>query len=60
MLGAYAKNWIVNIEDISDFVRKQRQNIKSDCAELITERETVYSVFNSEMQQKLRLSAWIE
>lgn len=58
LLAAYAKDWIVNIEDISDFVRKQRENIKSDCAELITARETVYSVFNSEMQQKLGLSAW--
>ncbi len=47
MPGAYAKDWIVNIEVISDFVRKQRQNIKSDCAELIPTRETVYSVFNS-------------
>ncbi|MBW4687398.1 MAG: DUF4291 domain-containing protein [Komarekiella atlantica HA4396-MV6] len=60
MLGAYAKNWIVNIEDISDFVRKQRQKIKSDYAELITARETVYCVFDTKIQNKLGLSAWTE
>ncbi|MEH1871258.1 DUF4291 domain-containing protein [Nostoc sp.] len=60
VLAAYAKDWIVNIENISDFVQKQRQNIKSDCAELITPQERVYSVFDTETQAKLRLSAWTE
>ncbi|MEH2402943.1 DUF4291 domain-containing protein [Nostoc sp.] len=60
VVAAYAKDWIVNIEDISDFVQKQRQNIKSDCAELITPQERVYSVFDTETQAKLRLSAWTE
>ncbi|MDF5708106.1 MAG: DUF4291 domain-containing protein [Nostoc sp. S4] len=60
VLATYAKDWILNIEDISDFVQKQRQNIKSDCTQLITPRETVYSVFNSETQEKLRLAAWTE
>ncbi|MEH2228350.1 MAG: DUF4291 family protein [Nostoc sp.] len=60
VLAAYAKDWIVNIEDISDFVQKQRQNIKSDCAELITPQERVYSVFDTKTQAKLRLSAWTE
>ncbi|MEH2313933.1 MAG: DUF4291 domain-containing protein [Nostoc sp.] len=60
VLAAYAKDWIVNIEDISDFVQKQRQNIKSDCTELITPQERVYSVFDTETQAKLRLSAWTE
>ncbi|MEH2250524.1 DUF4291 family protein [Nostoc sp.] len=60
VLAAYAKDWIVNIEDISNFIQKQRQNIKSECAELITPRETVYSVFDRETQAKLGLSAWTE
>ncbi|MEH2213516.1 DUF4291 domain-containing protein [Nostoc sp.] len=60
VLAAYAKDWIVNIEDISDFVQKQKQNIKSDCAELITPQERVYSVFDTKTQAKLRLSAWTE
>ncbi|MDZ8241517.1 MAG: DUF4291 domain-containing protein [Nostoc sp. ChiQUE01a] len=60
VLAAYAKDWIVNIEDISDFVQKQRQNIKSGCEQLITPREIVYSVFDVETQEKLGLSAWTE
>ncbi|BAY08935.1 DUF4291 domain-containing protein [Calothrix sp. NIES-2098] len=60
VLAAYAKDWILNIEDISDFVQQQRQNINSDCAQLITPRETVYSVIETETQKKLELSAWIE
>ncbi|MBW4561352.1 MAG: hypothetical protein KME32_09355 [Mojavia pulchra JT2-VF2] len=50
----------MNIEDISDFVQQQRQNIKSDCAELITPQETVYSGCDTKMQTKLGLSAWTE
>ncbi|MBX9256510.1 hypothetical protein H1Q63_21735 [Desmonostoc muscorum CCALA 125] len=46
--------------DDHSFVQKQRQNIKSDCEQLITPREIVYSVFDSETQEKLRLSAWTE
>lgn len=57
MLTAYAKDWIVHIEDISEFVQKQRQNIKSDCIELITPRETVYPVFDTETQNRLGLSS---
>lgn len=60
VLAAYARDWIVKIEDISEFVQKQRQNINSDCAELITPQETVYSVFDSQTQTKLRLSACTE
>jgi hypothetical protein len=60
VLAAYAKDWIMNIEDISDFVKTQRQNIKSDCEQLITPQEIVYSVFDVETQEKLGLSAWTE
>lgn len=60
VLATYAKDWILNIEDISDFVQQQRQNINSDCAELITPRETVYPVIEKETQKKLELSAWTE
>lgn len=58
VLAAYAKDWILKIEDISDFVKQQRQNINSECAQLITPRETVYSVIEKETQKKLELSAW--
>ena len=60
VLAAYAKDLIVNIEDISQFVQQQRQNINSECMELITPRETVYSVVDPKIQQQLGLSAWIE
>uniref|UniRef100_UPI003013A234 DUF4291 family protein n=1 Tax=Hassallia byssoidea TaxID=482630 RepID=UPI003013A234 len=60
ILASYAKNWIVKIEDISEFVHQQRQNIKSDCTALITPRETVYSVIDIEIQQKLGLSVFTE
>ncbi|OUL24170.1 DUF4291 domain-containing protein [Nostoc sp. 106C] len=60
VLATYAKDWILNIEDISNFVQQQRQNINSDCAELITPRETVYAVIEKETQKKLELSAWTE
>lgn len=58
ILAAYSKEWIVNIEDISDFVQQQRQNIKSHCAELITPQEKVYPVCELQIQKKLELSAW--
>ncbi|MBD2338176.1 DUF4291 domain-containing protein [Calothrix sp. FACHB-156] len=59
-LANYAKDWILHIEDISDFVQQQRQNINSDCAQLITPRETVYSVSDQQTQKQLGLSAWTE
>jgi len=36
------------------------QNLKSGCAELITPRETVYPVIDTEIQQKLGLTAFTE
>lgn len=60
MLASYAENWIVKIEDISEFVHQQRQNIKNGYTELITPRETVYSVIDIEIQQKLGLSVFTE
>ncbi|OCQ97171.1 hypothetical protein BCD64_16585 [Nostoc sp. MBR 210] len=60
VLAAYAKDWIVKIEDISDFVKQQRQNLNFDYTELITPQEKVYPVFDSEIQKKLGLTAWTE
>jgi Domain of unknown function (DUF4291) len=58
-LAAYARDWIVHIENISDFVYQQRQNIQkigsNDYVELMTPRETVYPVTDVEITQKLRL-----
>jgi len=60
ILAAYARDWIDHIEDISEFVRQQRKNINSGCTELITPQESVYSVVDTNIQQKLELSAWTE
>ncbi|WP_199337416.1 MULTISPECIES: hypothetical protein [unclassified Nostoc] len=60
MLAAYAKDWIVHIEDISNFVKQQRQNLNCNYTELITPQEKVYPVFDSDIQKKLGLSAWTD
>lgn len=56
-LAAYpSSNWILAIEDISEFVQEQRQNIRSDCKHLIVPTEKVYPVLNCVIAQKLQLS----
>lgn len=55
VLNAYARDRIVNIED-SPFVQQQRQNIKSDCAELYIPRETVYPIVDGNTATRLGLS----
>lgn len=48
------------IEDIPEFVQQQRQKINSDYRELITPQESVYSVVDTKIPQKLELSARTE
>lgn len=60
MLAAYSKDWIVNVEDISDFVQQQRQNLNSGYTELMTPQEKIYSVCDPKIQQKLELSVCTE
>lgn len=55
-LTTYAGDWILAIEDISEFVLEQRQNIRSDCQDLIVPVEKVYPVLNCDIAQKLQLS----
>jgi hypothetical protein len=42
VLTRYAREWIVQIEDISDFVAEQREHARGDYAQLIVPRERVY------------------
>lgn len=42
LLARYAREWIVEIEDISDFVAEQREHAHGDYAQLIVPREQVY------------------
>jgi Domain of unknown function (DUF4291) len=50
----YAHDWIVNIEDISDFVANQRENAQAKgFANLITPREEIYPVRAIELARRL-------
>ena len=42
VLARYVREWIVGIEDISDFVAEQRQYAQGDYAQLVVPRERVY------------------
>jgi hypothetical protein len=53
VLAAYARDWIMDIENISEFVCQQRQ--KNDL-ELITPYETVYPVLETEIAHKLGIN----
>lgn len=56
ILRDYAREWVVEITDISDFVRDQRaHSTKSNYSQLIMPRERVYPVACDETKQKLRL-----
>ena len=56
VLRSYSREWIVEINDISDFVREQRENnINSKYESLAMPRERVYPVVCDDTAQKLRL-----
>ncbi len=55
MLEAYAREWIIWVEDISEFVREQHQNI-SDLDKLIVPIETIYPVIDREIATRLQVS----
>jgi hypothetical protein len=59
VLGKYAREWIVEIEDISEFVRQQRQLAQSrdTYGQLITPHEKVYSVTDQKIAARIGLSA---
>ena len=53
----YAKEWIISIEDISDFVAEQRLHMLArDYESLLTPAEYPYKVENPEVAQHLQLS----
>lgn len=59
VLGRYAREWIVDIEDISEFVRQQRQLAQSPdtYGQLITPQEKVYAVTDQKIAARIGLSA---
>lgn len=56
-LRRYAREWIIDIEDISAFVQQQHQYKGGDKTNLVTPSESVYPVFNADIAEKLGLSA---
>ncbi|MFX0132377.1 MAG: DUF4291 domain-containing protein [Candidatus Hodarchaeota archaeon] len=57
VLKKYAKEWIIQIEDISNFVSEQRQNAQiDDYSKLMTPQENVYPIANLTIAKKLGLS----
>ncbi|MGK7921080.1 MAG: DUF4291 domain-containing protein [Trichodesmium sp.] len=57
ILRNYSRDWILKIEDITEFVRQQRSNRESSkWINLITPKEDVYPIDNSEIIYKLGLS----
>ena len=55
VLGAYAREWIISIEDISEFVREQYQNLR-DYNQLIVPNETIYPVTDAKVATQLQIS----
>lgn len=56
-LARYAKEWIIAIEDISDFVAQQRAFVQAQALEqLQVPYETVYPVTDAEVAARLRLA----
>ncbi|CBN56955.1 MULTISPECIES: DUF4291 domain-containing protein [Kamptonema] len=56
ILVHYAQDWIINIEDISEFVQEQHQNLKEGMANLLTPSEEVYPITNSDTAKRLQIS----
>jgi Domain of unknown function (DUF4291) len=55
MLALYAREWIISIEDISEFVREQHQNL-GNFDKLIVPNETIYPVTDAKVAAQLQIS----
>lgn len=56
VLALYARNWIMEIEDITPFVRQQYQYIQAQTfTQLATPKETLYSINDQALATKLGL-----
>lgn len=56
VLSSYARDWIINIEDISEFVQQQHQYKAGDQTNLLTSSESVYPVTQPHIANRLGLS----
>lgn len=55
MLKHYANEWIIRIEDMSDFVAEQRKNVGS-LSDLVMPRERVFKPRDPEINKRIQLS----
>ena len=55
ILALYAREWIISIEDISEFVCQQYQNLV-DFSQLIVPSETIYPVTDAKVAAQLQVS----
>ena len=53
VLARYAKEWLLGIQDISDFVHEQRANAVAPYDRLLTPKEDVYPVADAEIARRL-------
>jgi hypothetical protein len=58
VLGRYAREWLLDIQDISEFVAEQRANAIAPHDHLITPKEEVYPVTEPEIAARLGVSEW--
>jgi Domain of unknown function (DUF4291) len=57
VLAQYATEWIISIEDISEFVHEQSKAVQSgDLAKLLVPCETVYPIIDERVARRLQLS----
>ena len=57
VLARYAREWIVGIEDVSEFARQQHAHVLADrLDQLVTPREDVYPVQDAETHRRLQLT----
>jgi hypothetical protein len=58
LLAQYAHEWILDIEDISEFVAQQRDFVNQNNYEsLVTPREAVYPIGQADLAEKLKLAS---
>jgi hypothetical protein len=55
-LLSYSKDWLLGIEDVSEFVQAQRANAVAPFDRLITPREEVYPIADPEVASRLGLT----
>ncbi len=56
ILKRYAKEWIIEIEDISAFVLEQRENVRGRCENLLLPRESEYPIEDEALRSHLGIA----